>query len=152
MKPQEWLRIIRRKEFVFIFFDAILLVLPGAGALFVYDNQAFMSLDWARIVLLGAALMAPLDFLNMVILPDVFGEFGEKAKDDVFVIMTASILSTSLLVYAAVAISYVAGYSARFCTGALIGIEVLFVLIAFVRNVRNKKRMTPEAKAEAEAK
>lgn len=122
----------------------LLLILPGVGVLFLYDQNVFMQLDWIKLVLLGGAIMAPLVFFNVLILPEAFGELKTNKRDYLFFLISMSIIATSILVYYMAAISYLLGFGAQYCATAILGLEGVLLVIAeynaWYKSRRRKKK------------
>ncbi len=140
MNIKEWVRVMKGREFLFLFFDLLLLILPGVGLLFVYAQTTFMALDWIKLVLLGGAIMAPLDFFNVIVLSDTFVGFASKGTDDFFVLLSTSILTTGIFIYIAAFVTYIVGYTLRFFVGVVGGVEGLLLIIAFAKELWRKQR------------
>ena len=142
---------VRKKEFLFAFFDFLLIMLPGAGILYVFERATFLSVDWIKLLLLSGAMMAPLVFFNILVMTAWDDEPLPKNKDTLFFYLTVSCMISSLLLYVAALVSYLwQGTSVRyfivFAVGLEAGITVIAVIKEWLRKKRKKRAKTPSTK------
>src|SRR5438309_7611028 len=141
MDLKAWTKTAKHKEFHFVFFDLVLLILPGAGIIFLFDRSLFLSLDWVKLVLLSGAIMAPLSFINTLFISAIDDQFDPKKKDALFVELSLSILITSVALYIFALYGYfVARNSVNFFLILVIASEVLMVLWGAHKEWRRGRR------------
>jgi len=148
MDLKKLVQAVRDSGFLFAFFDLLLLILPGVGILFLYERPIFMSLDWIKLILLAGAIMAPLDFMNALVIPSlVDAEIDLRRKDNLFIALTASIFATSIMVYGGVAIFYLFNYPARHGLLIIAGVEFVLLIVAFYKDHQRARRGKKKASA-----
>ncbi len=141
MNPKIWAKEVTRKEFLFAFFDLLLLIVPGAGILYVFNQSAFESMDWIKIVLLSGAMTAPLSFLNTIFLSTIDDQYDPKRKNDLFFALSVGIVVTSIILYTWAATSYLWWNSSPKAFGtALIFSELVFGVVAGFTDVRRQRK------------
>ncbi|HVM76678.1 MAG TPA: hypothetical protein VMU07_00820 [Candidatus Paceibacterota bacterium] len=136
MNPRIWTKEVIRREFLFAFFDLLLLIVPGAGIVFVFNPIAFESIDWIKLVLLSGAITAPLSFMNMIFLSSLDPRLNSKNKNELFFQLSLSIVITTLILYALTASSYLFwGNSGRNFAIGLIIAETGLGLVAAIKDI-----------------
>ncbi len=98
---------IKDKGFVITFLSVIFLILPGVLVLFLFERSLFINIDWVKLILLSAAITAPISFVNTLLITVIDDEDKPRQKDYLFDSFSVGIVLSSILICGLLFISYV---------------------------------------------
>ncbi|MEY4602617.1 MAG: hypothetical protein RL292_558 [Candidatus Parcubacteria bacterium] len=125
---------IKSRTFMIGFFDLLFLILPGIMVIFLHRIDLFQSLDWIKLVLLSASIVAPLAFMNTLAFQVV-----EKTNSDdgLFMDFSLGIILSGILVYIAVGLFYLLGKPLKSSILLISIIEgILFIRMLYVAYIK----------------
>lgn len=135
---------LESRTFVLAFLDFLFLISPGVIVIFLYQRELFLTLDWLRIILLSISIMSPFVFLNILTFITLAMQ-DEQRNKQLFSTISLGIIVTGFLTYVVLCIDYFWNIPFKADVIMLIGIEILFFILAFNHyNKANQKNKSKE--------
>lgn len=131
------LKTLKDKAVVLGIFAVVFIILPGIAGIYLFKPELISSLDWVKLVLLSAALTAPLVVINSMAIT-VFENRKKEKKDTFFYDFIEGTLFTGISIYIVIIIGYVFHFSLSNMAVMLAATEVLIIFTIW--NETRKKR------------
>lgn len=132
MSIKESLSAVRSDSFILLVLNVVFLFLPGIGVIFLYDQELFLKLDWARLLLLSSAFAAPIAVLNGAVISALLGIEKESRMETGFIEITLGIFLSGLLIYVVMGSAYLAGRNFTEALTILVCVEVICLSILYL--------------------
>lgn len=131
---------LKSRTFILSFFSILFLISPGIIGVFLFRQDLFLQLDWARLLLLSIAITAPISLMNTFLCIGAFTEKSQlKNNGDFFLYLCMSMIFTGLLVYLFLVISFIINESLKVTLYIAITFEIVFILYASYKDHKKKK-------------
>jgi len=102
---KEFNEVIKSRKILLAFFDVLFLILPGVAMIFIFKRDLFTELDWLKLTLLSASIVAPLAFVNALLISSS-ENINLKEKDGFFQALSESLIVTGVALYTIPLVGY----------------------------------------------
>lgn len=113
----------------------ILLISPGILAMYVFQKDVFLELEFFKLIFLSISFIAPFFIINTLIFMSPVDKGG---KDDLFLSMIVSLFLSGFIFYSMLGISFLAHFDIGLFTTLLVIGE--FVAVIYYLMVVKKKK------------
>jgi hypothetical protein len=95
---KEFNEVIKSRKILLAFFDVLFLIVPGVAMIFIFKRDLFTELDWLKLTLLSASIVAPLAFINALLI-SASENINLKERDGFFQALSESLIVTGIALY-----------------------------------------------------
>jgi hypothetical protein len=139
---QKNLNAVKERTIVLTILSILFLTLPGIAILFFFRTPLFLHLDWMKLVLIGATLMAPLVLINTVLIGSLDHFSTKDEKEKLFISFCTSAFISGVIAYVVIILNFFRDFSVEGNIFLLLAAE-LALIVSMILNPHNTK---PEVK------
>lgn len=136
---KDFIEAVGTRRFSLVFLCLLLMVLPGTSVVYYYKQQLFLDFDVTKLVLFSLMLVAPLIFINFILVISKIIDQDNFSDEDAMTSLSVAIFMSGFITYVSLFISWILKFEIKTFFYVVLGIQTLLVIVEFNEQRKTKK-------------